>query len=84
MKKDPTFKDNNKRRVLCAACGRFITESRLGEKNIRNIRCKQCGSVSIVNPPIKGQKDGQRVILYGPGNATFTADLTDSEIEDSL
>ncbi|GEM_PF-5323051 len=84
MVNNPTFKDDGKRRVFCAACKRYITESHLGEKEIRKIKCRGCDSVNIVFPPTKDKKDGQKVILFGQNHGLWTADLTEKEVEDSM
>ena len=84
MKKATTFKNDGKRRILCVGCSRFITESHLGEKKQRYIKCKGCGPVNIITPPRKTTFKGQKVILYGPNEGLFTADLAEDEIEESL
>lgn len=79
MKKGPTFKDNGMRRILCPACGGFLIELSIEDKNIVNKKCT-CGCVSVIYPPRKERlEDGFRVIRFGPGEGTFTADLTNTD-----
>ena len=82
--KHTTFKADGQRRIVCPTCGRYLGDSHLGEKKIRNIRCKGCHAVSIVYPPRKDTEDDVKVIRFGPNEGVFTADLTEKEIEDSI
>jgi len=84
MQKAPTFHEDGKRRMLCAACGRYLGDTYLGEQKTRNVRCQGCKSINTFLPPLNGEKDGVKGILYGPNHGLFTADLTEKEIEDSI
>lgn len=78
---NPTFKDDNKRRIFCAGCRRYMVDTYLGEKKSRLVQCKNCGSFSKILPPMHAVVDGQRVIFYGPGAGLSTMDLTNADAD---
>jgi len=83
-KKQKSFAKEGNKRITCPNCTHYMGDSHLGEKNVRNIRCRSCKAVSIVFPPRKDKEGGAKVIRFGPGESVYTADLTEKDIEDSL
>jgi hypothetical protein len=77
MKVTPNFKENKFKRLLCSNCQGFLTELSLEETKTRLTTCKKCKTKYIIQPPQKDTFDGVKVIKYGPGQETFTADLTE-------
>ncbi|MDB5266816.1 MAG: hypothetical protein JWN89_631 [Parcubacteria group bacterium] len=82
--KQKTFNKDGVKRIICTNCAHYMGDSHLGEKNIRKIRCTKCHTISIVYPPRKDTEGGMKVIRFGPNEGVFTADLTESEIENSI
>lgn len=89
MKKEtPAFYKDGFRRVECPHCHHCVGKAnggvlitRLTTKTERAYECCHCKGVFIVYPPLKTtDKDGLRIIKWGPNLAHTTADLTDSEI----
>jgi len=81
-KKYPTFKTDGYRKVFCSGCKGFTgARMRLGEKNQKAVKCKQCRVVSVVFPPRMTMEGEMKVIKFGPNEGCFTADLTEAEIE---
>jgi len=92
IKHTPTFKDDGYRRVKCPHCNKFVgfkgkkvLVTRLTDKSYRPCRCCHCKGVFILYPPLKTTDDkGMRVIKWGAELSHTTADLTDSEITDTI
>lgn len=51
LKNQTSFQKEGYKRVLCPNCGRVIGETHLGEKNTREIKCKECKNVQTIKPP---------------------------------
>ena len=88
-KKYTTFTNDKKRRILCPACGHYIgSDTHLGEKKERILKCCRCGSFMKLAPPRKfeGEVDGKegKWIVFGPNEGMFTADLTENEYDDTI
>ena len=81
---EPTFKDNDKRRIFCAGCKRYMVDTYMGEKKERLIRCKNCGCFTKILPPRKVEINGEKYIFFGPGHGLSTMDLTDQDADDIL
>ncbi len=92
MTATPTFKDNGKRRVKCANCGHFLGRkksgvivTRLTDNKEKVYTCYNCHELLIVFPPQRNTNEkGEKVIMWGPQRAYTTADLTSSEIENTV
>jgi len=84
--KQTTFKNEGYKKIICGNCGHYMKANvYLGEKNPRAIRCWKCKAISIYFPPRKTtNKEGGKVILWGPNEGMVTADLTENEIEDTI
>ena len=51
--------------MKCPNCyKRFLTETHLGEKNTRELKCK-CGAISSLSRPKLGVKNGVRGVYFG-------------------
>ena len=74
IKNQTSFQKDGYKRVFCDNCGRFITQSFLGEKKIRIRRCRKCKAIKTVYPPTKKVRNGITGVYWGgPEPAIWTA-----------
>lgn len=69
-----TFSIDGWKRVPCRNCARIVGETHLGEKNTREVKCKECGNTQIIAPARLAIKDGKKGAYWcEPGDSCFTA-----------
>lgn len=56
----------------------------MGEEKVRAIKCRNCGSTTLIFPPQKGIIGGEKVIFFGPHGGTWTADKTHTPKEENF
>jgi len=72
--KNPTFRDDKKRKIFCSGCKRYLTDLYLEEKKDRFIKCKKCGIKSHILPPEHSNDGEMKVLKFGVGGSMYTAD----------
>lgn len=63
-KNQTEFQHEGYKRYFCPCCGVFLTETHLGEKNKREIKCKACGNVKTMAPPRIGFRNGVKGVYW--------------------
>ena len=81
IKNQTSFQRDKYKRIMCHNCGRFISESHLGEKKTREKRCLSCGTINIISPPRLTKFEGKNCVRFGGSESsiTFTPELQADE-----
>lgn len=76
----PNFHQNKFKRLFCSNCRGFVTEIRLDDEKVSFSTCKKCGTSYRIEPPDRfDDGQGHKMIKYGVGGESYTADLTGYE-----